>query len=209
MTGDDPLDLSRKSPRQARARQTVETLLDTTAQILVEEGSEKLTTNRLAEKAGYSIGTVYQYFPNRQAIVLALIERQRAKVGRQVQAVLTRSAGQPLEQRIRAILHVLHEAFTLHRKPARRLMRALIEAALAHGLPTPPNVAAEAIIEVWREASGGMLNESEHFVLTRAIIEVLRQAVMSSSPLLGTRDFEDALLRMILGFLKAAPDQSG
>lgn len=204
---DEDADMSRKSPKQARARQTVETLLDTTAQILLEEGGERLTTNYLAEKAGYSIGTVYQYFPNRQAIVLALIERQRDKVARQVAVVLVRTAGRPAQERIGAILHVLHEAFTFHRNPARRLMRALIGMAMAQGLPTPPNVAAQAIVQVWMEDGGEHarpLNDSEVFVLTRAIIEVLRQAVLTASPLLGTQAFEEALLRMVIGFLSAA-----
>lgn len=204
MAEDQPIDLTRRLPAQSRARQTVETILEATAQILVEEGSERLTTNHLARKAGFSIGTIYQYFPNREAIVLALIERQREQVKRRVEAVLESGRHGTAEEKIRRIVRVLHESFSLHRMPERRLAQALIRLAAAQGLPTPPNIAAQAIVKVWMEEQGSEarpLSESETFVLNRSVIEVLRQATLQGSPLLGTAEFEEALVRLILGFL--------
>jgi AcrR family transcriptional regulator len=55
----------RKSPSQTRSIQTVETIYEAAAQIVELEGVEKFNTNKLAERAGFSIGTVYQYFPNK------------------------------------------------------------------------------------------------------------------------------------------------
>lgn len=79
-------DSTRKTPQQARAQHTVDTIIDATAQILEQEGSARLTTNYLAARSDFSIGTIHQYFPSREAIVLALIARQRAGVQRQVAA---------------------------------------------------------------------------------------------------------------------------
>ena len=62
----------RKTPRQARARATAEALVEAAARIMETEGRAALTTNRIAERAGASVGSLYQYFPNREAIVAAL-----------------------------------------------------------------------------------------------------------------------------------------
>jgi AcrR family transcriptional regulator len=71
-----PLDLQmKKKPMQARARATVTSILDATARILEREGYEATTTNRIAEVAGISIGSLYEYFPNKQAIVAHTLAR--------------------------------------------------------------------------------------------------------------------------------------
>ncbi|WOK17158.1 helix-turn-helix domain-containing protein [Rhodopseudomonas sp. BAL398] len=70
----------RKIPRQARSRATVEVILDATALLLVDEGFEQTTTNRIAERAGVSIGSLYQYFPNREAVVGAVAQRVEAGI---------------------------------------------------------------------------------------------------------------------------------
>jgi AcrR family transcriptional regulator len=65
----------RKTPRQSRARATVEAIVEATAQLLLEEGFDKFTTARVAERAGVSVGSLYQYFPNKAALASALIDR--------------------------------------------------------------------------------------------------------------------------------------
>lgn len=199
-------DLARKTPSQARARRTIETILEATAQILAEEGSERLTTNYLARRAGFSVGTIYQYFPNREAIVLALIERQRGEVERRVQAVLEEGSGDSAEARIGRIIGALHEAFNVHRMPERRLVQSLLRLAAAQGLPNPPDTVARAIHAIWAETHVEVRqpSRSELFVLTQAMFETLRQATLQGSPLLGTAEFEAAILRAVLGFLREA-----
>lgn len=202
-------ELARKNPSQARAKRTIETILEATAQILAEEGSERLTTNYLSRKAGFSVGTIYQYFPNREAIILALIERQRGEVERRVQAVLAEGAEDSAEARIGRIIGALHQAFNMHRMPERRLIQSLLRLATAQGLPNPPDTVARAIHAIWAEAAGNrgeLPSESEVFVLTQAVFETLRQATLQGSPLLGTAEFEAAILRLVLGFLRDGPD---
>lgn len=65
----------RRSPRQARARVTVDAIVEATTQVLLEEGYDRLTTARAAERAGVSVGSLYQYFPNKAALVFAVIDR--------------------------------------------------------------------------------------------------------------------------------------
>ena len=74
----------RKRPVQARSRMTVEAILDATARILVRDGYSRLTTNAVAEQAGVSIGSLYQYFPDKVALVEALharhLERRQQEI---------------------------------------------------------------------------------------------------------------------------------
>src|SRR6478752_2317725 len=67
--------LTRREPKQQRSRQTVEAVLEAVQRVLKRHGAEALTTNRIAEAAGVSIGSLYQYFPDKQAIYSALHHR--------------------------------------------------------------------------------------------------------------------------------------
>ena len=70
----------RKAPKQARSTATLEAIHTATIQVLLAEGVTRLTTARVAERAGVSIGTMYQYYPHKQALLFALVEQQLATV---------------------------------------------------------------------------------------------------------------------------------
>lgn len=70
----------RKRPKQDRSRATVDAILEATARVLVEVGYERASTNRIARVAGVSIGSLYQYFPGKEALVAALVERHVDRV---------------------------------------------------------------------------------------------------------------------------------
>jgi len=94
----------RKQPRQRRAEATVEAILEAAAQLVARRGLAGFNTNAVAERAGVSIGSLYQYFPNKDAIMAALIARQH---DRQVQGLLEVLAVPPqgtLEDRVRALV---------------------------------------------------------------------------------------------------------
>lgn len=73
--------LPRKQAKQQRSKATVDTILEAAARILEDKGFDGLTTNAIAERAGVSIGSCYQYFPSKEAIVATLIERESAELG--------------------------------------------------------------------------------------------------------------------------------
>ncbi len=76
---EDNVDFQRRRPRQARSRATYDSILEAAVQVLARDGAAGLTTNRVAQRAGVSIGTLYQYFPDKAAIVLAAAQRELAK----------------------------------------------------------------------------------------------------------------------------------
>jgi AcrR family transcriptional regulator len=100
----------RREPQQRRARQTVDAVLDAVVRILKREGFEAVTTNHIAEVAGVSIGSVYQYFPDKRAIFAALHERHVREIDRLVEAKLMEHAASPLDKLIRAMIEAMVDA---------------------------------------------------------------------------------------------------
>jgi len=80
----------RKTPRQMRSAVTVDAIHTATIQVLLSDGVGRLTTTRVAERAGVSVGTMYQYYPNKQALLFAIVERQLDLI---VTAMLTATEG--------------------------------------------------------------------------------------------------------------------
>ena len=83
-----PLTNPRKIASQERSRATVDALVEATARILVREGFDKASTNRIAEVAGVSVGSLYQYFPSKEALVAAVIERHNQEIMQAVRGEL-------------------------------------------------------------------------------------------------------------------------
>src|SRR5689334_14652682 len=96
-----PVTKPRKIAVQERSRATVGSLVEATARILVKEGFDKASTNRVAEVAGVSIGSLYQYFPSKEALVAAVIERHQQQIMQMVRSELAQVRPQPLDQAIR------------------------------------------------------------------------------------------------------------
>lgn len=103
----------RKRPRQARSRATVETILTASARILVRRGFDGFTTNEVAEAAGVSIGSLYQYFPNKEALVAALIEQHVEGMNTAIFSELTRVAEMPIGNAVRAVIELVIRAHTI------------------------------------------------------------------------------------------------
>lgn len=102
----------RRRPQQRRAHQTVDAVLDAVVRVLKREGFNAVTTNRVAEVAGVSIGSVYQYFPDKQAIFAALHRRHIEEIDRMVETKLIEHAASPLEDLMRAMIDGMIDAHT-------------------------------------------------------------------------------------------------
>jgi AcrR family transcriptional regulator len=99
-----------RQPRQRRARQTVEAILDAVVRVLKRDGVDAVTTNRIAEVAGVSIGSVYQYFPDKRAIFVALHRRHLEQIDRMVETKLIEQAASPLDLLVRAMVEAMIDA---------------------------------------------------------------------------------------------------
>ncbi|MCO6405947.1 TetR family transcriptional regulator [Aurantimonas endophytica] len=108
----------RKQPRQARAQHTVNAIIEASARILEEQGHGGFTTNAVAELAGASIGTLYQYFPDKDALLGALIARETSRLVEEVEAASMVATG-------RGALDGVIEAAVRHQVRRPRLARLL------------------------------------------------------------------------------------
>ena len=100
----------RKSPVQARSAASVEAILEATVQVLLAVGKKQLTTTRVALRAGVSVGTLYQYFPNKSALLQAALKRHLDEVGEAVELVSKEQAGKTLRQTVTALVTAFLEA---------------------------------------------------------------------------------------------------
>jgi AcrR family transcriptional regulator len=102
--------VARREPKQRRARQTVEAVLDAVVRVLKVHGVDGVTTNRIATVAGVSIGSVYQYFPDKRAIFTALHDRHVEQISRLIDGTLVEHASSSMEDFVRALIEALVRA---------------------------------------------------------------------------------------------------
>lgn len=100
----------RKMPVQARSAVTVEAIYEATIQVLLQQGAERLTTIRVAERAGVSVGTLYQYYPNKQSLLFTVLDRHLRSVADAVIGACEQNHGQPLRLMVEAVVHAFVDA---------------------------------------------------------------------------------------------------
>lgn len=113
----------RKKPQQDRSRGTVDAILEATARVLVRDGYDRASTNRVAQEAGVSVGSLYQYFPSKEALVAALVDRHADAMMAVVRERIGALATTPLREAVHATIEAVFAAHNL--EPA--LHRVFIE----------------------------------------------------------------------------------
>jgi AcrR family transcriptional regulator len=192
----------RKSPTQARAAQTVDAIVEAAIQILQSDGEERLTTNRIAERAGVSIGSLYQYFADKEAIVEAVAERERDKVVSSILKTLSGVDAEDFEAVTREVIRTMVGAFA-----RRRRARRIVLLTMLRRWQDTPDKGADEVAQFLVDAAvrtkakdGRPVTPVSAFVLTRAMTGVIRTAVLENSPYLETKEFEDELVHLCLSF---------
>lgn len=117
----------RKQPRQARSMATVQTIFEATIQVLVSDGPRKLTTTRVAERAGVSVGTMYQYFPHKQALFYALNAQYLTNLAERIEATCSAQHGATLVHMVEALVMTYWIAKTERPDVTRALYQSVAE----------------------------------------------------------------------------------
>ena len=201
-----PLTNPRKEASQERSRATVDALVEATARILVREGFDKASTNRIAEVAGVSVGSLYQYFPCKEALVAAVIERHRQEIMQVVRGELALAANQPMEQGVRTLVAVAVKAHRVDPKLHRVLAEQIPRVGRLEKAETfnRENYAIfRAYLESHRDEIRAADLELAAFICVTAIEAVTHNAVLHHK--MVSEEAMDALIdeatRLVLGYL--------
>lgn len=184
-------------------------------QILEDEGPERLSTNRIAERSGFSVGTIYQYFENKQQILAALRSEELRRSLDQIRTALEaeRPEASPelrTSARVRAVVRILLRAFGGRHGARRSLMEQALQAQGLEAMRAP-------ITEITRllrsrsvaAGSSVRLSSTAAFVLAHAISGPIRAALATHASLLREPEFEQALVRLAVGYLTASAPKGG
>jgi AcrR family transcriptional regulator len=214
-----PLKEARREPSQERALRTIDTIFMATAQIVEDEGVPALTTNKIAARAGFSVGTLYQYFPSKEAILLAMIERQRARVLEKLSDLLSNAehSAQDPYGLVAKIIHILVQSFGTGRSDSERVSLGhatrgtMIRLAwqmdhhdnVTHAMREAADRISLYLARLAAQHPELALRSSPAslFVMVRAVMGVIRSASLERSALLGTPEFEAELQRLAWSLL--------
>jgi len=157
-----------------------------------------LTTNAIAAKAGISIGTLYQYFDDKDAILDALSARELRGLSSKVMESMDATIPRTSEARLQLMVSAVFETYG----GRRRVHKVLLEHALTQRKARLNPLFSELSRELSREGrTGPRLTPAEAFVLTNAIAGVLRAVVTSAYPSAQRQALEEALNRLVRGFV--------
>jgi AcrR family transcriptional regulator len=195
----------RKIPKQKRSKFTIEAILDATAQLLESKPASAITTNHIAGRAGISIGTLYQYFPNKSAVLAALANRGRWLRAMKVINQLATAQTDGIDEVTREIIRTLIAVFASSRTDKQLTMLMTIQRLEVPTEESPIDEVSTVIANTISSILKAPKSETEltAFVITRAVMGTIRSTVLDAPHLLEEQKFEDQLVRLVTGFLGA------
>lgn len=197
-----PSTTPRKQPKQERSLATVEAILSATTHILTENGYDQLTTNRVAERAGVSIGSLYQYFPNKKALIFALAEHHANAMVQLAQHHLEELSDRTIPEVLRQIVKAALAAHAVNPKLHRVLHEQISHSEVIQRLD---EAKTERLLRLFLSQRSDQLQpknlELAVFMVERTIRGLIHGAMIDRPELLKTEEFEQELMRMLLAYL--------
>ncbi len=186
----------RRQPRQRRAQQTVEIVLQGAVRVLGREGVDGVTTNRIAEAAGVSIGSLYQYFPDKHAIFEALHDQHAQRVQEVIGLTLEAHETSSLETLLVALMHGLIDEHSVNPPELHELF--------AQQPPGGPGLRlALGHIIASKEPESGSRPSGARFVVPSVIDVLVHEAVLSRPSGMSLAAAKAEAARAVVGYLRA------
>ncbi len=199
-----PQALTRRRPTQSRAQAKLDLIFEATIRILDEHGLQALTTNRIAEIAGISVGTLYQYFSGKNDIVAALAQREMNDTLSSLQATLAKDASVTREERIRCVVRALLGAFGGRHRARKIVLDMLLTGSKSGGADAATRQVVTMLASRGRLVTGDKpirLDPMQAFVLVQSVAGVIRAALTHDAQWLSNPAFEQNLFCLIRGYL--------
>lgn len=191
----------RKSPKQARSKNIVDAVMVASARIFANLGYEKTTTNHIAEKAGISIGSLYQYFPNKDSIFAKIIERTLSEHRSLIIDELKQRKTESLSQVIDAMISLLVDVFLDKKKFLQILFVHIPRLEKTRDLLLNRNAVVQDlkahILEFHNDEIQVENLEETMFVITNAIMGVIYTAILTDETLISPDNLKEQLALMV------------
>ena len=198
----------RKRPRQSRSRATVNAILDATVRILVTDGYEAMNTNRVAELAGVSIGSLYQYFPNKTALIIAVRLRHSEQMREQLHQCAAKALDLPLREAVAELIHAVVQAHRVD--PA-------LHVVLEEEVPRPERFGGRPNLDT--ELRGLVKNLLTHYhkdiqyrdqdlaslILVRTVDALVHATLLDDAVAMSSEAVERELVTLVLRYLAVEP----
>lgn len=201
----------RKTGSQSRSRATVDALIEATARVLRKEGYDRASTNRIASVAGVSIGSLYQYFPSKEALVAAVIERHTQELSRVVRDTYLRVAARPIEIGAREFVTAAIAAHRVDPKLHRILDEEVPRTGRLENVDAAVQNARElfrAYLEAHRDEIGIVDLDLAAFILVTTVEALTHSAVLHRPDILAGEKadaFVDEATELVLRYLRPRP----
>lgn len=196
---------ARKAPTQERSRATVEAILGAAARVLLATGYDRLSTNRVAAAAGVSIGSLYQYFPSKEAIVAALAERTFLAEYELIEQRLATVALSATEDAVRELIDAVVQSHGLEPKLRHAILSQVPRVgALEKKLDVEDKVAklVKVVLDQRAPELRPMPSEMAAFILVHAVEAVIHAALAKRPSYLESAEFQEELVALVVNYLK-------
>jgi len=194
----------RKTPVQARSTASVEAILMATIQVLLKVGKESLTTTRVAARAGVSVGTLYQYFPNKSALLRAALQRHLDEVGSALETVCREQAGSSLETMAAALVTRFLQAKMKDPKASVALYSVSSDVDGARIVREMSQKAHRSIVSMLASSKNELARDPQRVaaMLQAAMAGVSRRLLESASPEGDYESLHDELVFLVCTYLR-------
>lgn len=195
----------RKIASQQRSQATVEALLDATARILVREGYDRASTNRIAAVAGVSVGSLYQYFPNKEALVAALIARHTREMLDLLKQAMGAVATLDLETAMRELIRAMVDAHrvdpVLHRIFDEQIPR-MGQLDEIEAIDREAYALVRAYLEARRHEIGVADLDTATFICVTTVETLTHEAVLRHPDTIDPASLVEEVTRLVVGYLR-------
>jgi AcrR family transcriptional regulator len=195
---------ARKTPIQARSNATVDAILQATLQVLTSVGKERLTTTRVALRAGVSVGTLYQYFPNKSALLQAALRRHMDQVRSAIEKVCAQQQCESLLDMGTALIFAYLDAKMQNVRASAALYAVSSDVDGATIAKAAGQRSRRAIVELFATAKEPLAKDPE--IIATAVVSALngfsRSLLESKSPELQLESMRDELTILVHAYLR-------
>jgi AcrR family transcriptional regulator len=194
-----------RAPKQDRARVTIEAILESAVQILESDGLAGFKVAALAERSGYGVGTLYQYFENIDAVMLALVELENERARQKLLAEFSERAASGPAQGTRDLVNLMLSAFSQRRAAQKAMVEWALSRRDVRSFDGRNTFLGQMLVSVSVRSQGlsfeRLLTPTEMFVLSRAFLGALRTAIWNDEADTGSPQFAQALTDLVDGYV--------